>query len=377
MSLPAIVINAYNRPKSLNRLLCSLDQADIVEGVQLVISLEGESDPEVVTLAENYHWTYGKKRIIRHSSKLGLIQHFLACGDLTEEYECIIYLEDDLFVGPGFYQYSCAVLTEYGGDPSLAGFSLNSLWFNGYLHLPFVPINDGGLTFFLQVPWYQGQVYTYAQWTAFKGWLKNFRSPDSDFPMHHLLKDFKYSDDWFPIKTQFLIETNKYYCFPRVSHCVNFGDSGTHFKNKSGYFQTELAQGYLPGPFLSTDRALAVYDSYFEILPEKLKQLNHALEPYDFETDLYGTKDLSLIQKTFVLTSQLHKHSDDLGFGLEMRPHELNIAYQISGRHFVMTENKNRKVRNPFLKQFAYFFRHKLTLKRRIKLTLQNLIRIW
>jgi len=59
----AIVVNAYNRPASLARLLASLSAALVPEGVNLHISIDGSGDPEVKVLAETFEWTRGEKTI--------------------------------------------------------------------------------------------------------------------------------------------------------------------------------------------------------------------------------------------------------------------------------------------------------------------------
>ena len=155
MKSPTIVINAYNRPHSIRRLLFSLKLADITSETDLVFSLEFESHPEVLAEVKKFEWDYGRKEIIQQEKKLGVVGHFMFCGNLTKKLGDIIYLEDDLFVSKSFYKYSQLALKQYAEENSLAGFSLNALWFNGYLHLPFDPIDDGNACFFLQVPWFQ------------------------------------------------------------------------------------------------------------------------------------------------------------------------------------------------------------------------------
>lgn len=368
---PTIVINAYNRPESLRRLLGSLALAYIPPGVELVFSLEYNCHADVALQAESFSWPYGDKTIIHQKSKLGLVGHFFYCGGLTERYGTIVYLEDDLFVGKGFYQYAQAVVTQYGEEESLAGFSLNALWFNGYLHLPFKPVDDGNPVFFLQVPWYQGQVYTRSQWAHFSNWYNGYKGIDDGLQLHHSFKNYQLKDDWFPVKTQYLVATGKYYCFPRSAQCVNFGDAGTHFASSTNFFQTELALDTGHNRFRPLADCLALYDSFFELQPTSIRRIAPHLADLAFETDLHGTKDWSLIKAPYAIIPFEHRKYLQ-SFGCEMRPHELNLIYNIPGTHFHLvdtTELKNvKRNRNLYLTQFRYFNRFKLTRQQRFRL---------
>ena len=104
---PVIIVVAYNRPNSLQRLLNSLAQADYTgyDSITLIISIDYSNSPEVISAAKNFTWEFGHKEIIKHSENLGLKKHIIFCGDLTEQYQSVIILEDDLVVAPAFYNY--------------------------------------------------------------------------------------------------------------------------------------------------------------------------------------------------------------------------------------------------------------------------------
>lgn len=371
---PVIVVNAFRRPLSLQRLLKSLLLANIEQDTHIVFSLEYGAADEVVKQVTEFKWPYGNKTILTKDEKLGLINHFIFCGDLTAKYGTIIYLEDDLFVGTDFQKYTHAVLAAYGDEQQLAGFSLNALWFNGYLHQPFRPVDDGNPCFFLQVPWYQGQVYTARQWQHFRDWYNNYKGVNHTLQMHPVFKNYQLTDDWFPVKTQYLIETGNYYCFPRVAQCVNFGDKGTHFKNKTDFFQTELALHFADSKFKGFADSLAVYDSFFELLPSRFKVLASELMDIDFEADLNATKDISLVTSEYLITpvkpvKYLRKYA------LDMRPQELNIVYNIEGEYFYLAKRKDipgaAARNNIFYNQFYYHNRFKLTRKQKINIFLR------
>ncbi|WP_258104622.1 hypothetical protein [Marinoscillum sp. MHG1-6] len=375
---PVIVINAFQRPQSLERLLGSLSVARIPPDTNLVFSLEYNAHAEVIAKCKSFEWHYGSKEIIQHDQKLGLVNHYLFCGGLTRKYKAIVYLEDDLYVAPYFYNYAQKLLSTYQDDPGIAGFSLNSLWFNGYLHLPFRPVQDGNSCYFLQVPWYQGQVYTEDQWNEFEKWFINRKPVGDDVMMHDLFRDYKLSDDWFPLKVQYLIETNRFYCFPRVSYCTNFGDLGTHFSQNTLFFQSELTLGPTDSNFWPRDKSIAVYDSHFELVPEVWKQLFSEYGKYDFEPDLNGTKNLKRTRKNYVLTSRPATKSIR-SYGLEMHPQELNIIQDVSGSFFHLAEVSKVSAKEcpRYLDFWKYHHRSKLSLWKKLKLLIAKRSTIW
>ena len=77
--------------------------------------------------------------------------------------------------------------------------------------------------------------------------------------------------------------------------------------------------------FSTPDQSLAVYDSFFEIKPEKLKQLVPTLSEYDFVVDLYGTKQKTNLNRPLVLTSRSAKTAE-LEFDLARKPFEANLS---------------------------------------------------
>lgn len=115
---PAIVVVAYNRSKSLERLLCSIASANYVDysNITLVISIDGGGTGECEQVANSFQWEYGEKRIICHNENLGLKRHIVSCGDLTKQYDSIILLEEDIYVSPYFYDYSVRTASYYQSE---------------------------------------------------------------------------------------------------------------------------------------------------------------------------------------------------------------------------------------------------------------------
>ena len=90
---PAVVIPAFNRPKSLLRLLRSLDKGDypLNHSIELIISIDGGGDHEVLRIAKEFNWNFGTKTIIEHDENLGLKNHIISCGDLAKNMVLLFY----------------------------------------------------------------------------------------------------------------------------------------------------------------------------------------------------------------------------------------------------------------------------------------------
>jgi hypothetical protein len=330
--LPAIVVNAYNRPAALVRLLNSLQQAvyPVAAEVPLVISIDRGGDREVQTLAKNFAWSHGSKTVMLQERHLGLVQHFFACGELTQHYEAIVYLEDDLTVSSVFYAYAQQALSFYREADRVAGLSLFGLWFNGYTQQPFAPLPDGSDALFVQVPYTQGLAFTAAQWARFAAWRHSpLTVAPSTVPLHEVWSRFD-REDWFPLLARFVITTDRYFAFPRVSHTTGWGDAGTHFAQTSRFFQVPLQRGKMEYDFKALDEADAVYDSFFELQPDRLNRLTDQLRDYDYTVDLYATKSRTNLRAEYVLTSRRCRNPIVL-FGKTAWPIEMNVVEHVPG----------------------------------------------
>ena len=333
---PAIVIPAYNRPHALTRLLGSLKTADYPSElkVPLIISVDPENgtpNQGVQTIAKSFYWAYGPKEIIFHEEHLGLLENFYYCGGLAEQYGSIIFLEDDSLVSPVFYQYACESLNFFYEDPSVAGISLYCYALNGFTHQPFEPLPDGSDVFFMQVSSIMGQAWSKGQWKEFEEWRVATKAPDAETnkSLHDLWSKFP-ADDHFPILTNYLASTNRYYVFPRISLTTGFGDAGTHFADRTSYFQVPIQQGETKFRFQKMESSNSVYDSFMEILPACIKRLAPAFSDIDFEVDLNATKDRDHLMTEHVITSRAC--SNPLrSFALAMKPPEANLIFDLAG----------------------------------------------
>ena len=329
---PAIVINTYNRPQALARLLNSLQRAEYPAhaAIPLIVSIDRGGGAEVQTLAGQFEWPFGPKEVIVRSQHLGLFKHFFACGDLTERYDAIIYLEDDLAVSPVFYAYADQALSFYQHDDCIAGVSLYGLWFNGYTQQPFVPLADGSDVFFVQVPYTQGVAVTRSQWTKFSTWRHSSEAAaPPGVPIHEAWSRFD-QDDWFPHFARFVVTTDRYFVYPRVSLTTGCGDAGTHFTQASRFFQAPLQRGKGTYHFNTLAESTAVYDSFFEIRPDRLNRLTGVLYGYDYAVDLYAVKSRPNLRAAYALTSRRCQRPIR-SFGKTMWPLEANVIEQAPG----------------------------------------------
>jgi hypothetical protein len=331
----AIVVNAYNRPQALARLFNALQRAEYPADVRvpLVISIDRGGREDVRKLAEQLDWPFGPKDVILQEQHLGLLQHFFACGNLAKVYESVIYLEDDLTVSPMFYAYTSQALAFYQDEDRVAGVSLFGLWFNGYTQQPFVPLADGSDVFFVQTPYTQGLAFTRAQWVGFDAWR---HSPEAASPpaapLHEAWSHFD-TEDWFPLFAKFVITTNRYFVYPRMSHSTGWGDAGTHFEQTSRFFQVPLQRGKWEYDFNSWADSVAVYDSFFEIQPDRLNRLTDQLRGYNYIVDLYAIKsrlNLHAPGAEYVLTSRPCRQPI-ASFGKTMWPIEMNVIERVPG----------------------------------------------
>lgn len=335
-NLPTIIVIGYNRPDSLLRLLGSLRKAHYPPGnVRLVISLDNSGMDEPRQAAEAFDWPFGEKRVIAHQQRLGLRNHVLSCGDLTEEYGEVIVLEDDLFVSPFFYEYTSRALTFYAEDPLVAGISLYGHQFNQTANLPFMPVDNGNAdVYFMQLAASWGQAWSRSHWIGFRHWLEQHGTDISDVDdIPHDIRGWPESS-WLKLYNAYIITLDKFFVYPYRSLTTNFGDPGQHFHIASSRFQVPIQQRSMDYRFITLQDSLAVYDAYCEVLPSSLKKQNPRLAGYDFTVNLYGCKErTSGLQLTRTAQQGL------LNFSLSMKPMELSAMHDLEGEGIALVES--------------------------------------
>ncbi len=338
MNNPAVVVVAYNRSESLLRLLNSLANSHYgPEDVDLVISLDGGASTEVIDISESFEWRFGKKRIIKRAQNLGLREHILDCGRLTEEYDAVIVLEDDLMVGPYYYIYATSALSHCADETDLAGISLFSYYIKEFKHLPFMPLEDGYDNYYLQIPSSWGQVWTRKWWLGFENWLH--RSEKKSVRVPTPVKSWGNDQSWKMDFIHYLVEEQLYFFYPRVSHTTNFGEVGVHQKGKFARYQVPLQMGKRDFKFSTIDQCKAIYDVFFEWTGKGVQKKYENLE-----FDLYGEKPDYALETDYVLTTRPVAQAVET-FASTMLPLEANFLYKIKGTGINLAKKKDVDLR--------------------------------
>ncbi|MDM0090582.1 MULTISPECIES: glycosyltransferase [unclassified Variovorax] len=341
----AIVVIAYNRVASLQRLISSLLKAEYKVGnVPLIISIDKSGDDAVERCAKDVVWPYGEKSIICHQERLGLKKHVLACGDLTKQYENICVLEDDLYVSPYFYEYGLQMLDVYGGERKIAGISLYSHQWNPYVDRPFSAIDDGCDIFALQIASSWGQIWSRGSWREFVDWLDGVDESElhsDSFPSEVANWSAK---SWLKYHNKYLVETGKYFLYPKVSLTTNFSDVGEHAFGSSAY-QVPLLMGEIRDYRRSEKfEDISRYDAFFEneALPRFL-----GLPSEMVDVSLYGNK---IPTKKYLLTDESHPYAVVKSFSRNFRPMDLNVILGIAGNDIFLYDRSRvgefRKMEN-------------------------------
>ncbi len=327
---PAIIVVAFNRPNSLERILASLNKAEFqINDIPLIISIDKGDNDNVLQIANEFKWLNGTKQVIYQSKNLGLKQHILQCGDLSEKYGSVIILEDDLYVSPYFYEYVQQALEFYKNDDRISQISLYNHPINNNTTYSFQPLEENSDGFFMQFASSWGEAWSYSQWKRFKIWLE---ANDLSVSQKDNIPDFVINwkeTSWLKYFIKYNAETERFTLFPKVSLASNFSDVGTHaaIDNIFVYQQPLLLERKLYN-FKVLNESIAVYDAYFELHEKAVKKL---LPQYSNLTmDLYGDKHLYKIHTKYIASIKKCKKSLK-SYAMSMKPHEVNIFNDIGG----------------------------------------------
>ncbi len=330
MKLP-IVVCAFERPKSLERLLKSLIIAQYPNGrqIDLIISIDYTKLKKCYSIAKNFEWPYGNKEIIQQTKRLGLRKHIIQCGNIALENDGVIILEDDCFVSKDFYKYSLKVIDFYKSDPKIAGLSLYSYSFNENASMPFNPLFDGHDIYFMQIPSSLGQIWTKHQWSSFIDYYAN--NPELSYKDQLPLNVINWPEtSWKKIFYKYMVEKDLFFVYPHNSHTTNFGDPGTHTSFPVQLWQVPLCSTLNNElklvPFF---KSFNKYDAYFELLPDCLKNFGFLFEKTVL-IDTYLTKQQHLINSEYVLTTYPSKNYI-MSFDISMQPLLNNLLYKNYG----------------------------------------------
>lgn len=324
----AIVVIAYNRDRSLARLLDSIGNAYIDKDTTLIVSIDKSNNPLVAKVANDYDWKYGKKEVVCHKKNLGLRKHILGSGKYLDNYDAIIILEDDIIVSRYFYLYAMLTVHQYYKDRNIAGISLYGFQTVYHNFKPFIPQKNIFDVYFMQNAQSWGQIWMREQWWEFMEWYRNNNGDFGEQP--HLPKSicsWKKSS-WLKYHTKYCIESGKFFVYPYTSFSSNACESGTHASFSTPLFEVPLREFEMSNfklPKYGDD--VVEYDSFFEN-NQIYKSLG--INSQNLCVDLNGLKG-NREEKRFWLTTRAEKYKVLKSFGLSMRPVENNVFYDIEG----------------------------------------------
>ncbi|NBI07065.1 glycosyltransferase family 2 protein [Senegalia massiliensis] len=369
---PSILVVAFNRPSSLISLLESLESAHYENQVRLIISIDGgggELNDTVKNIARNYQWPNGEKIIIMHEENLGLRNHILKAGNLTQKYGDIIMLEDDLYVSKLYYSYSKQALDYYRDENSIAGISLYAQQYNETSGKPFYPLYSESDTYFMQLASSWGQAWTKEQWGDFFEWYKDNESnilEENWIPSN--IKKWP-STSWKKYFIKYLIEKEKFFVYPYISLTTNMRAKGVHAKISDNLLQVPMYFAIdKKFSFADFESSVIKYDAFHENI--NLSQIISIENLKNIQADLYGTKNIEGAE--YVLTSKALNFKILRKYGLRMVPHELNVLNDIKGDDLFLYYTKDKqkfsedKKWNIEYRNFIYYFLKVNPGKRRI-----------
>lgn len=329
---PVIVVVAYNRPLSLDRLLKSIQGATFEDLVTIIISLEGEAPESVKKIAYNFTHFNLQCKVIERSKRLGLRQHIIACGDMALEYGSVIILEDDLVVDKYFYNYALAALNYYNDMSLVAGIALYAPEYIEHANLPFHPMSNGYSTYPIQVPCSWGQCWTSYQWASFKSWY-NLVESKLNLENFNLPKNVKLwpESSWKKYFSAYLVYKGLYFIYPYQAYSTNCTESGTHINKTSCRFQVKFANQNRLIPFFEFSTIIKpeiAYDAFMEPCGELVYRLI-GIDKSEIEIDTLGLKSKKTVNKKYILTS--NKMNEVIKkYPKTFRPIEHNFSYKLS-----------------------------------------------
>lgn len=358
-----ICVIAYNRVDSLKRVLHTLEKAYYPQCVDLNISID-KSDTDIVEkYAVAYRWEYGKKNVIIHQQNMGLRKHVLSCGELLDEYDALIVLEDDISVAPSFFAYALQCVEKYATDDDIGGISLYNFPVVYHNNRPFIPLKTDSDVYLMKCAQSWGQVWMKRQWIAFRKWYDENCTEFSDTSYLPRSICSWPKSSWLKYHTRYCIEKNKYFVYPYMSLSTNNGDPGEHIQESSTLFQAPLLYGLQKEFKLNPT---VKYDGFFE--NEKLYEAL-GLNESECCIDFYGEKN-NREKKRYWLTTLSQSYKLIASYGLFLKPYELNVLYQVEGNGLFLydtTVESGKKLKSDFDRLMFYFYNYDFSFKNILK----------
>ena len=374
MSRFAIVAIGYNRAKSMKRLLLSLANGYYSEEVDLIISIDNSGCEDVEKCAEEFSWRYGNKIVRTFAERQGLRKHILACGDYLLQYEALAVFEDDIIAAPSYFNYFTSAYEFYKDDDRIAGISLYGHAWNVNAVETFYPEPSKFDTYFIQFAQSWGQIWFKRQWLEFKQWLEENGEEVEEAEDIPLFVSHWPKNSWLKYHIKYCIRQHKYFVYPYTSLTTCYSDVGEHQRFENTLYQVPISMQkrdtWMFSPF--NDDSIR-YDAFFERegIGKKI-----GIPENELQVDLYGTKKSSQNYR-YILTTKPLPYRIIKSFGLQCRPHEVNIELGNSGNDIYLYDTTVSdvapNVHNLELKQFCYHQRMLFQNKRMVMLLTENI----
>lgn len=261
----AICVICYNRKTELIKLINCLLKIKTDEKIDLIISIDFSADQFVINeVATSINWPFGEHKIILHNNNLGLKKHVLSCGDLSDGYDGLVLLEDDLIISPYLIEFVTSSLEKSYLDGAIAGVSLYSYTKKESNKMPFTPFIDSYDSYFIQYPSSWGFVVTPKQWRTFKEWLTLWDCEyfEDDLVPHYICQWGAQS--WKKHLVRYLVHNDKYFIHPRFSLSTNPGADGTHHNGINSLYSVPICMGARTWKVSNFSESQVIYDVNFE-----------------------------------------------------------------------------------------------------------------
>lgn len=326
---PVIVAIGYNRKLPLLRLLTSLEEADYGEdeqAVTLIISLDYSGNQNLVEMANDFQWSHGEKKVRTFEVNQGLKKHVMSCIDYSLQYGAVIIFEDDIVASPAYYNYIKQALEYYKNDKRIAEIALYNQTRHDFANREFMPMNNGYDVYATKKNCSWGQCIIGERWREFREWYSEHNGEleyHRDVPAQVL----SWKNSWCKYFNYYLDTHDRYVIEPHISLSTNFNDEGTHIMCQDNGFQVPILAGQKKWNFGSLEQ-LPMYDDYMENV--KLKEELSARYGKEVCIDFYGSRG-NREEYDLCLSSAILPYHIVEKFGLEMRPYELNVMYNVPG----------------------------------------------
>lgn len=347
-----IIVVAYNRVKSVRRLLDSLKHVEYFgEKVDLIVSIDNSGNTDVEDYVKNFNWTYGEIIIRTFEQRQGLKNHILSCGAYLEKYDAIAVFEDDVIVSPAFYSFMRETVPFYYSDNRIAGISLFSHQINVNVKYPFVPEKTRFDVYFMQFAQSWGQIWMKDSFLKFINWVEQ-GDYSFDFNTPDYVNSWPDKSSWLKLHIKYCVDNNLFFVYPYYSFTTCFSDPGEHVDLKNTLQQVPLVIDAKARNFSLTkltDESVC-YDVFFErILNDK-----------NVLMDIYGSKTKLYIKHKFILSTNHLNFKIVNSYALDMKPHERNYIDTVFGKELFLYDTtkkeKNHFVNNVALTRFDYFY---------------------